>query len=157
MLMLFFLFSCCGAATCTVASCDDFMKDIAFAFSCDSDSSCHDQIATQLQLIVPADSESVFASGSAEILELVKSTRCFNSTACEQSLEVRDKLDKWARIPTSSVLAIQRREDFKVRRRVLKNTTCDTPYDEASTLAWDRRCEFLLPFSVFEQVAANRR
>ena len=97
--MLFLAFGLCLGTTCTVASCDEFMKETAFSLSCDSEVSCRAEVASQFERIVPEDAKVIFNALSDEFLDIVKIPPCSNSTECGESSEVRNKLNKWARVP----------------------------------------------------------
>jgi hypothetical protein len=79
------------------------MQDLADKFSCDTN--CNDAVLTSLTAIVPSDSSSLSGSVAQSIYDLVRSELCNNDTICKESMVVREKLNDWARIPTSSLIA----------------------------------------------------
>lgn len=126
------------------------MKDTAISLSCESESSCRAQISLKLEAIVPVDAVSVFEARAAEFLDFVKGPICQNFTFCQGSLMMRDKLDKWARVPNSGLLAIKRRDEYQVHLEELlsENATCNE---------FDEGCDSVLSFALFQGTAANRR
>lgn len=153
-LVVWLLHYCCAASTCTIASCDDFMRDLAFSFSCDSRLSCLDQIASHLSLIVPSDSETAYDSMNNVWEGLIASSLCVNKTACEESLDARAKLDQWARIPTSSLIAFEKQARVSDRYTYLKQSACAW---NTTTEGVDPNCELWFALNAIEAEVAARR
>ncbi len=73
------LFVCCEA-TCTVASCDQYMRQMADTFVCENDESCRHEMERHFQAITPSDSESV--NGRLRDSFRVLFASCRNDTEC---------------------------------------------------------------------------
>lgn len=61
------------------------------------------------------------------------------------------------RTPTASATAVLARDQSRIREEILKNSTCETPWDEASAAAYDTRCTYWLALSNLEVFVAERR
>jgi hypothetical protein len=162
MIFLFCFFTVCAfGVTCMVKSCDDFMKQTAFDFSCGSKSTCEDEIARQFRVIVPVDSANLFALLSSHFLDELIKPFCLKYNKTEgcadyalENLTVRTQLDIWARSPvTSSLSAIKEQQEAKARQTNLRRKTCRRP----ESPEYDERCIYLLPFAEFDIVVADRR
>jgi hypothetical protein len=148
MLVVLLLCFCLAGAvsTCTVSSCDDFMRNTAESLSCDSEQSCRDEVARQLALIVPSDSETVFEKRKAVVMAMVRSEVCFNSTVCAFHDGVTNliaTLNEWARVPTSSAKALRLLENLKLEDEGLKNGLCRFPMSEDEVDTYPLNCTFL--------------
>lgn len=133
-------------STCTVASCDDFMRNTAESLLCDSEQSCHNEVARQLALIVPTDSEIVFEQRKAVVMAIVKSDVCQGAVYCTSDQRTTDliaRLNDWARVPTSSAIARRRLEDLAIEDVDLRNGLCAITTTNEEAEVFPLNCTFL--------------
>lgn len=92
-LLLLLSLAAAASSPCTVASCDALMKDLAFRFDCDSDSSCRALVVSDLAAIVPVDSAAAYAAYRDASSVLIQSKLCLNFTNCrgDAAMKVRSK------------------------------------------------------------------
>ncbi len=148
---------CAAQSTCTVDDCSAYQKELAFRFSCDTEEACQTEIARELEAIVPSDASALYDTLAMDMRNMVNSSLCRNWTMCHESAVVREKLNKWARVPTSSSIASRLLDQNRALQNDLENVSCVRPEDEASALAYDRSCEFRIAVASFESVVCKRR
>jgi hypothetical protein len=144
-------------STCTVDDCSAYQKELAFRFSCDTEEACQREIARELEAIVPSDASALYDTLAVDMRNMVNSSLCRNWTMCHESAVVREKLNKWARVPTSSSIASRLLDQNRALQNDLQNVSCVRPFDEASALAYDRSCEFRIAVASFESAVCKRR
>jgi hypothetical protein len=146
-----------SGSTCLVSSCEAFLQDQAFSFSCASRDACMMEIARHFDLIVPSDVDVVLADFSVRMFNHVIGPVCSNSTHCHESREVRTVFNEWVRVPMSSRLAEERADASLKRLDFLENTTCRYPMTAAEADAYDDKyCRMWGSFMTFESQATDR-